>query len=252
MESQFLSVHDCPCKPKKCVYCEAIFPSNQYINHENTCGSRTELCQQCGEYIQKRYIKQHITENTCSRYKIINKEELKKQPINHRKSSNSEEVKKKSLDDRKNEKNDKKYNISPPPKEKSSGVDGIINKNKPKTFGPKLTTVPDSQKISSKIEPKIQKIEIIEDGQRYEEGDMNEIPIEILDRRIKTNSPIPSKKIHINDSKGSKNTESRNLLDDEERILRAVIEESKNDNIFAFDDDEEILNQVILQSMKEI
>ncbi|KAK3585334.1 hypothetical protein CHS0354_004600 [Potamilus streckersoni] len=43
--------NECPKRPMKCLYCELELPKSELKNHQDYCGSRTEPCVRCGQYI---------------------------------------------------------------------------------------------------------------------------------------------------------------------------------------------------------
>ncbi|CAK85994.1 unnamed protein product (macronuclear) [Paramecium tetraurelia] len=54
-----LSKHKCQKTPQLCLYCELSYPLDQIYQHENQCGSRTEKCQMCQNYVMKRDLNAH-------------------------------------------------------------------------------------------------------------------------------------------------------------------------------------------------
>ncbi|XP_046385271.1 TRAF-type zinc finger domain-containing protein 1-like isoform X2 [Ischnura elegans] len=53
----------CPMRRVNCSICELELPATEIIEHENYCGSRTELCEDCGEYVMLKYNKLHLESN---------------------------------------------------------------------------------------------------------------------------------------------------------------------------------------------
>ena len=60
-----LSQHECPSAPKKCQFCNAEFPFNQFSDHLYRCSSRTEQCPRCQKYIQIRDFEHHVEQVDC-------------------------------------------------------------------------------------------------------------------------------------------------------------------------------------------
>ncbi|CAD8098338.1 unnamed protein product [Paramecium sonneborni] len=54
-----LSKHKCSKTPKQCLYCDLNYTVDQIVQHENQCGSRTEKCDICQNYIMKRDLTNH-------------------------------------------------------------------------------------------------------------------------------------------------------------------------------------------------
>jgi hypothetical protein len=143
---------------------------------------------------------------------------------------------------------------------------------------------PQKPSVSPKIEPKVKRPEIDDFIPQYED---DEIPYEVIERSMKDSGKqaiqkIESKerKLKIQDyeleddlideipydflTKDSKKSpifqqshspepefrSSENLLEDEEQIVRAVLEESKKDN-FGLSEEERMLNEMIFKSLKE-
>ena len=53
--------NDCPKKPMNCEYCELSYPKSEYTSHIDFCGSRTEQCPLCQQYIMLKDMTQHET-----------------------------------------------------------------------------------------------------------------------------------------------------------------------------------------------
>ena len=49
----------------KCLYCELEFPKNELESHTDYCGSRTEPCTKCGQYIRLKDQLKH-DESNCT------------------------------------------------------------------------------------------------------------------------------------------------------------------------------------------
>lgn len=188
---------------------------DQYRIHVEACGSRTERCPKCKEYIQKKYLEQHRLENICTRPREDLEEEkksAKKIPV---KSYSPVHANVKKVE------NPQRFGAS------------IVNKN------------PEKPKISSKIERKVQKRE----NSSEDESDMNEIPIEPIGR-LDNHSPGPQRRDFFTGDLREMGTQStQNLLDDDE-ILQLVLEESKQD-VLGLSQEEVDLNKALLESLEE-
>lgn len=55
----------CEKRPQKCLYCELEFPKNELAAHLDYCGSRTEPCTKCGQYIRLKDQVKH-DESNCT------------------------------------------------------------------------------------------------------------------------------------------------------------------------------------------
>ena len=49
----------------KCLYCELEYPKNELEAHTDYCGSRTEPCTKCGQYIRLKDLVRH-DESNCT------------------------------------------------------------------------------------------------------------------------------------------------------------------------------------------
>ncbi|CAD8084682.1 unnamed protein product [Paramecium primaurelia] len=72
-----LSKHKCQKTPKLCLYCELSYPMDQIFQHENQCGSRTEKCQMCQNYIMKRDLSKHY--QNCSQQIEVKEKQIQRQ-----------------------------------------------------------------------------------------------------------------------------------------------------------------------------
>lgn len=67
MEKRLLAEHEdeeCPARVRACEYCELELPWSELQEHTVACGSRTELCPDCGRYVKLSDRDEH--NNTCS------------------------------------------------------------------------------------------------------------------------------------------------------------------------------------------
>lgn len=46
-----------------CIYCHIEIEANELAEHENYCGSRTERCEDCGEFVMLKYQQLHLDSN---------------------------------------------------------------------------------------------------------------------------------------------------------------------------------------------
>ena len=60
-----LETHPCKRAPKNCPYCENTFPADEFRDHIIMCGSKTEECTKCKQYIQRTQWLIH-EQSTCS------------------------------------------------------------------------------------------------------------------------------------------------------------------------------------------
>ena len=253
MENQHFTSHNCRKKPVHCTYCDGFFPADQHRLHADACGSRTDRCDRCREYIQKKYFAQHISENNCfiRTPPVISNEELKKEAAMFRKVTGSKESKYKApvnsipvsyppVHENALFSGNPAKKLSPPPGERNP----LLSASKPQRF----VKNPDKPVISAKIEPKVNRGEFDMDI----DGEMNEAPAVVRPNR---NSPVPQRRNIYQESGpgnlGGVSPSTRNLLDDEEQILRSVIEESKRDmgEMIDISEEDRILNEAIYQSM---
>ncbi|CAK76787.1 unnamed protein product (macronuclear) [Paramecium tetraurelia] len=63
LESEDLKKHKCLKKPKQCMHCDLYFPTDQIFSHETQCGSRTQKCDICNNYVMIREYESHVI--TC-------------------------------------------------------------------------------------------------------------------------------------------------------------------------------------------
>ncbi|CAD8092160.1 unnamed protein product [Paramecium sonneborni] len=63
IEFEDLKKHKCLKKQKQCLHCDLSFPSDQLFQHENQCGSRTQKCDICNNYVMIKEYQTHIM--TC-------------------------------------------------------------------------------------------------------------------------------------------------------------------------------------------
>ena len=134
-----------------------------------------------------------------------------------------------------------------PNKETEAKTGNSIKTNIVKTIPARTKTInnPSKPVISSKIEPKVMRQEEFLD-EKY----IDEIPYNFSDN-IK--SPTPERKSSLEYSESERfrrEIEQFNLIDEDEQILKAVIEESKKENL-GLSEEERILNEIVLKSLKE-
>lgn len=55
--------NDCAKKPMQCLYCELEFPKDELEAHLDYCGSRTEPCSKCGQFIMLKEQIKHDESN---------------------------------------------------------------------------------------------------------------------------------------------------------------------------------------------
>ncbi|CAG0897630.1 unnamed protein product [Darwinula stevensoni] len=46
---------ECPERPRACKYCEEVMPLSGLPAHTNACGARTDVCPDCGKYVQLQH-----------------------------------------------------------------------------------------------------------------------------------------------------------------------------------------------------
>ena len=61
--SFFLQENDCIKRPMKCIYCQLEFPKDALNPHLDYCGSRTEQCSKCLQYIKLKDQTKHEESN---------------------------------------------------------------------------------------------------------------------------------------------------------------------------------------------
>ncbi|XP_059479327.1 TRAF-type zinc finger domain-containing protein 1-like isoform X3 [Neocloeon triangulifer] len=54
---------DCSHRKVVCTFCEIELPSKELADHESYCGTRTEKCAQCGEFVMIKYQALHLDSN---------------------------------------------------------------------------------------------------------------------------------------------------------------------------------------------
>lgn len=57
--------NSCEKRPQKCLYCELEFPKNELTDHTDYCGSRTEQCAKCSQFIMLKDQLKH-EESNCA------------------------------------------------------------------------------------------------------------------------------------------------------------------------------------------
>ena len=50
-----------------CRWCATHVEAGSLEDHEDYCGSRTEKCEKCGEFIMLKNFEKHIESNECSK-----------------------------------------------------------------------------------------------------------------------------------------------------------------------------------------
>eukprot|EP00736_Rhodelphis_marinus_P013007 Rmarinus@m.24544 len=71
VENRFLEQHkltDCALLEVECIYCDLPIPLKDLADHDDMCGSRTEVCTGCGTYVQLKHLQGH-SEDACRRAK---------------------------------------------------------------------------------------------------------------------------------------------------------------------------------------
>ncbi|KAF4518800.1 hypothetical protein B566_EDAN005423 [Ephemera danica] len=66
VENSQLTKHEsetCSKRRVACIYCELDLVAAERAEHENYCGSRTEKCEECGEFVMLKYQTLHIDSN---------------------------------------------------------------------------------------------------------------------------------------------------------------------------------------------
>lgn len=54
---------ECPKRRVQCKYCELDLAFEDLAEHDATCGSRTDLCKDCGKRLQLRHMEKHLREH---------------------------------------------------------------------------------------------------------------------------------------------------------------------------------------------
>ena len=59
--------HDASCnkKPKPCGFCEKTIPFAEYHAHYELCGSKTQKCDKCGDFVKMMDKAKHNSQNIC-------------------------------------------------------------------------------------------------------------------------------------------------------------------------------------------
>ncbi|XP_046473698.1 XIAP-associated factor 1-like [Neodiprion pinetum] len=66
IEKRLLEKHmqsECPKRFITCLYCELELPFSDMTAHTDYCGTRTEKCEDCGEYVMFKYTQLHLDSN---------------------------------------------------------------------------------------------------------------------------------------------------------------------------------------------
>jgi len=63
---------DCPKRSVKCLYCELEMPAIDLTEHHEFCGSRTDLCNKCQQYIMYKDMQKH-EDSDCS-FPVVKKQ----------------------------------------------------------------------------------------------------------------------------------------------------------------------------------
>ncbi|XP_046739210.1 uncharacterized protein LOC124407271 [Diprion similis] len=66
IEKRLLEKHmqsECPKRFISCLYCELELPFSDMTAHTDYCGTRTEKCEDCGEYVMFKYTQLHLDSN---------------------------------------------------------------------------------------------------------------------------------------------------------------------------------------------
>ncbi|CAD8181257.1 unnamed protein product [Paramecium octaurelia] len=91
VEFDDLSKHKCQKTPKLCLYCELSYPLDQIHQHENQCGSRTEKCQMCQNYVMKRDLNAHY-QNCSQEIQTREKQIQRPSSIQEKRQNPNEEI----------------------------------------------------------------------------------------------------------------------------------------------------------------
>ena len=65
LEAWELENHHCEQTPKTCPYCGIMIKGTEFDPHITLCGSKTELCSQCHQYVAKKEWLSHM-QNSCN------------------------------------------------------------------------------------------------------------------------------------------------------------------------------------------
>jgi len=74
----------CRKRQKNCFYCELSLDADQYDNHIEFCGNRTELCPSCSRYIKIKDQNRHEDSNCAFPEPVVTKPTARSVPINSR------------------------------------------------------------------------------------------------------------------------------------------------------------------------
>ncbi|CAD8086923.1 unnamed protein product [Paramecium sonneborni] len=77
-EFEDLKKHKCIKKPKQCMHCDLSFPIDQIFQHENQCGSRTQKCEICNNYVMIKDYQNHL--KTCQPKAKVEPSLIQKKP----------------------------------------------------------------------------------------------------------------------------------------------------------------------------
>jgi hypothetical protein len=83
MEKRLLDEHqanECPQRMIRCEYCDLEVTFEQFTEHVDFCGARTEKCEKCGKFVQKKEQSQHDATD-CEVLLFKAEEELKKMAV---------------------------------------------------------------------------------------------------------------------------------------------------------------------------
>jgi len=78
----------------ECQYCTLLVEPNEIEEHEKMCGSRTEQCEICGQFVQNRLLSQHFNVMHDSGYKVNNEREKEREKQRQREIERENEYKK--------------------------------------------------------------------------------------------------------------------------------------------------------------
>lgn len=54
---------DCSKRLISCIYCDLDLPFNEMTKHAEYCGTRTDKCNECGEFVMIKYTELHLDSN---------------------------------------------------------------------------------------------------------------------------------------------------------------------------------------------
>ncbi|KAL0207399.1 hypothetical protein P9112_012027 [Eukaryota sp. TZLM1-RC] len=69
LEKRQLDFHkknECPDRPIQCKYCDIQLPLHQILQHEAECGSRSTICEECGERVRLAHLDNHLISGCSS------------------------------------------------------------------------------------------------------------------------------------------------------------------------------------------